>query len=233
MEGQNLFTKLNEVLDELKSLEKQYRKIYNNAVDIEDFEISQKTQSDAYLRIRKLKEWKSIVTDLYTKVSDSNIIEIIPSIEIDDEVSVTSEMIDATYDKLDKNNDTVKQNLEDNEKATTYDRSENTCKELISIKLFDKVYSLRHWSEVLIKVCEITLLKKPYIVARFDKEAILNSNKHINFSYLESEIKFNKNRLSNGLWIETNRSATDIVKVSKKILQLCGFDEKDLIVNFE
>ena len=76
------------------------------------------------------------------------------------------------------------------------------------------------------------LLKEPYIVARFDKEDELNSDRRINFSYKESDIKFNKKRLSNGLWIETNRSANDIVRVSKKILELCGYDENILEINY-
>lgn len=342
MGERNLLVKLNDVLDELESLEKRYRKVYNSAVDIEEFEISQKTQSDAYLKIRKIKEWKGVVTDLNNTVSDSKIIEIAPLIENNYELcnkndldivktkesceydseekkkigeyvrikmrelsksgftfsdsdievmqekswtkkvlgldyafiriynenySITEQMkdelgynrywkeifnfgkyklfltsqwferdrssFDNWYNKLDKINDTPKENLEDKGKTSTYERSGYTCKDPISVKLFDKTYPIRYWNEVLIKVCEIMLFKKPYIVAKFDKEPTLNSDHSTNFSYTESEIKVNKKRLSNGLWIETNRSANDIVKVSKKILELCGFSEKELVVEFE
>ena len=38
-------------------------------------------------------------------------------------------------------------------------------------------------------------------------------------------MQIKKKRLSNGLWIETNRSANDIVRVSKKILdQECNYE---------
>jgi hypothetical protein len=341
MGERDLLTKLKDVLDELETLEKDYRKIYNSAVDIEEFEISQKTQSDAYFKIRKIKEWKGVVTDLNNTVSESNIIEM-PLTDITDHATNKSDLhevetkehceydseeqkkigeyvrikmrelsnsrftfsdsdidvmqekswtkkvlgldyeliriynekydiseqikdelgynrywkelfnfgkykillnsqwferyrgsFDEWYNKLHKTKNTPKRNLEDTGKTSTYERSGYTCKEPIGLKLFDKTYPIKYWNEVLIKVCEIMLLKKPYIVAKFDKESTLNSEHRINFSYIESDIKVSRKRLSNALWIETNRSANDIIKVSKKILELCGFNESDLTVDFE
>ncbi|MGH4050189.1 MAG: hypothetical protein ACREVX_02365 [Clostridium sp.] len=351
MDEQNLLTKLKEVLIELENLEKNYRKIYNSAVDIEEFEISQKTQSDAYLKIRKLKDWKGLLIGLNDNIRDSNVIEIIPLNESNDKLddkseimdqvsdktvvintasqepseydseeqikvgkyvcrkmyelsnsgfifsdndidemqkktwakenltldyefikkityinhSITEQMkkelgfnrfwketfkfgkykilmtnqlferdiknFDSWYEKLDKAEYITKQNLKDNGKGSTDERAKNTCKVPISIKLFDKMYPIKSWNEILIKVCEVMLLKKPYVVATFGRELTLNSEQWTNFSYTESEIKDNKKRLSNGLWIETNRSANDIVNVSKTILKLCGFNEKDLIID--
>lgn len=60
------------------------------------------------------------------------------------------------------------------------------------------------------------LSRKPYIVARFDKEITLNRKEAINFSYKESEISGDKERLSNRLWIKLDRSASEIVQYTKK-----------------
>ena len=328
----NLLTKLKEVLDEFENLEKHYRKIHNSSVDIEDFEVSQKTQADSYLKIRELKGWKNKVTDLDNDVNHSNIVEIISSLEMNDEIPNKSEMSDSTtqdspvydsqeqkkvgnyvcgkmrelsksgftfsdvdievmqknhwakkvtyinhalteqmkkklgydqfwkeifsfgkhkilvtnqlfesdicrfdiwYDQLDKTNYSPKQNMQDVKKITNNEPGDYTCKKPINIKLFDKVYPIRYWNEVLVNVCEIMILKKPYIVATFGRETKLNSDQYTNFSYKESEIKVNKTRLSNGLWVEANRSANDIVMVCKTILELCEFSEKDLTIDFE
>ena len=74
MPVQNSLVKLSEVLVEFKNIEKHYRKIYNSALDIENFEVAQKSQSDAYLKIRKLKEWINIVIELSNNVINSNIL---------------------------------------------------------------------------------------------------------------------------------------------------------------
>jgi len=346
MSEQNLLTKLKEVLLEIERLEKKYRKIYNNAVDIDDLDVSQKTQANAYIKIRKFKEWKNILIAV-----NSNIMEIIPLNDMNDEVVDKSEkndqvpdkteiidtvsqeyseyksierikidkyvrskicelsksgfifsatdiktmqnlswskknlgldyefikvtymdheitesmrnelaynrfgkevfnfgkikilvtnqwnekdrnMFDIWYDKLGKDQYSLNKNYKDNEKST-YELDGYTCKDLISIKLFDKVHPMVCWNEILIKVCEVMILKAPYTIARFGREPTLNSKQRTNFSYKASEIKVNKKKLSNGLWIETNRGANDIVKVSKIILELCGFSEKDLTIHFE
>lgn len=101
-----------------------------------------------------------------------------------------------------------------------------------SIALFGETMNVRFWNEVLIKVCNEMVLRKSYIIAQFDKNEELNPSERINFSYIESEVKFNSKRLTNGLWVETNRSANDIVKVCKKILQICGYQSTDLVIEF-
>ncbi len=108
-----------------------------------------------------------------------------------------------------------------------------TKKEPISMTLFGKTEPIKFWNEVLIKVCEAVQLRKPYVVAKFDKMKVLNSGNRINFSYIESDIKFNRKRLSNGLYIEVNRSANDIVSVSEKILELCGYSANELVLEYK
>jgi hypothetical protein len=77
------------------------------------------------------------------------------------------------------------------------------------------------------------LLYKPYIVADFDQDPELNSDKRINFSYIESDIVHSKKRLSNGLWIETNKAADGCDRSSRLILKKCGFNPDALIVELK
>lgn len=350
---ENLLNKLKEVFEELNSSETYYRQIHNNSVDIEDFELSQKTQSDAYLKIRKLKEWENIILSLNNDITETYVVKTIPASVIDDEESlilvddkesyevksieepeqetsqseseeqeivgdyIRSKMqelsesgfifsrhdiylmsgnpwskselgldypfikiynnnhviveqikddegnyrywgevfkfgkfevlianewfernrnrFDIWYSRLDENNVTTKEFSDDEEKTDKCEEKEDGCtyKNPKSIRLFNKQYPVRYWNEVLIKVCEIMMIKKPYNVARFNRELSLNSDQCKNFSYVESEIKFNKKRLSNGLWVETFKNAKEIIKMSKKILELCGFSEDVLTIDFE
>lgn len=225
MSKENILVKLNDITVEFSNLEKHYRDIYNNAIDIDDIEEAQKVLADSLIKIRKIKGLKSSIDNITKEINESNLFE-------------------TNYNNLNKEIDNVtKVNLDEEcEKKATKDNDisedinesglEYTFKSPKSIKLFNKIYEIKYWNEILVKVCEIMLLKEPYIVARFDKEDELNSDRRINFSYKESDIKFNKKRLSNGLWIETNRSANDIVRVSKKILELCGYDENILEINY-
>jgi hypothetical protein len=92
-----------------------------------------------------------------------------------------------------------------------------------SMTLLGKTYSVSSWNELYVKVCEIMLLREPYIMARFNKDSEFNTGERTNFSYIESEILYNRKRLSNGLWIETNKSADDCYRSSRRILEKCGY----------
>ncbi len=75
------------------------RKYFYWGTILEDFEISQKTQSDAYIKIRKLKEWKGNLIEINKNIIDSNIIEIQNSLETNDSVNeeVNKEVKDIEY----------------------------------------------------------------------------------------------------------------------------------------
>ena len=94
--------------------------------------------------------------------------------------------------------------------------------------IFGKRVEVRNWSDMLIKVCEILILKNPYTVAQFDKYNDLNSLGNCYFSYNRSEIKNASHKLSNGLWIELDRTPDDVVTLSKKMMELCGYPRNEL-----
>jgi len=98
--------------------------------------------------------------------------------------------------------------------------------------MFGRRVDIRDWADMLVKVCEILILKNPYTVAQFDKYHDLNPYGNCYFSYNQGEIKNNARKLSNGLWIEINRTPDDIVMLCKKILELCGYPRSELEIEF-
>lgn len=325
----SLLEQLEGVIDELDIFERNYREIYNNAIDIDDIEVAQKTLSDTLIKIRKIKEIKDTVKKIsndleeYEIVFDddsekNNVKEEVNNVNCDyinkednmsnarelqldisdyvrskmrqlsnkgyafteNEIMLMAEKIwskdilelKCAFVKIYDERYTLDKQIKDNLGINKYwkeifqfgnykllltnqwyeknrDKFNNwydtlnvsdnhidnkyTDKKPCSIKLFNKTYSVRDWKEILIKVCEIMLLRAPYEVSRFDKIEKLNSNRQINFSYNQKDIQFNPKRLSNGLWMETNRNADDIVKVSQEILNLCGFNENELVINYK
>lgn len=101
----------------------------------------------------------------------------------------------------------------------------------IKITLLGETFNVTYWNELLIEVCEVMIENKPGIVSTFPKNKDLNSSTRINFSYNKDDIKFNQKHLSNNMWIETNKSAKDIKITTQKILQLCGYDSTDLVID--
>ncbi|MCL1788835.1 MAG: hypothetical protein FWG33_00580, partial [Oscillospiraceae bacterium] len=98
--------------------------------------------------------------------------------------------------------------------------------------MFGRRVDVRDWADMLVKVCEILILKNPYTVAQFDKYHDLNPNENSYFSYNRVDIKDMPRKLSNGLWIELNRSNDDVVMLCKKLLELCGYPRSDIEIEF-
>jgi hypothetical protein len=98
--------------------------------------------------------------------------------------------------------------------------------------MFGRRVDAKDWAALLTKVCEILILKNPYTVAQFDKYHDLNPLNNCYFSYNQGEIQGTGRKLSNGLWVEINRSPDDIVMLCKKVLELCGYPRSELEIEF-
>jgi len=98
--------------------------------------------------------------------------------------------------------------------------------------MFGRRVEVSNWSEMLVRVCEILILKNPYTVAQFDKYEDLNPMGSFYFSYNQNRIKGSPRKLSNGLWVELNRTPDDIVMLCKKVLELCGYPRSELEIEF-
>lgn len=96
--------------------------------------------------------------------------------------------------------------------------------------LFGKEYIVKVWNEMFVKVCEVMLLYSPYHMAAMDKDTEFNTERRTYFTYINSNIKVNGKRLSNGLWVETNMNNQDILKKCHKLLEKCEFSPNELQV---
>lgn len=81
---------LEEIENEIKSIEKKNREAYASAIDIEDEEISLKTQAESYKAIRKMKGLKSALETFKSELEKSGI------------MSSLDKSLDKSEDKSDK-----------------------------------------------------------------------------------------------------------------------------------
>jgi hypothetical protein len=100
----------------------------------------------------------------------------------------------------------------------------------LKITLLGKEYPVGAWNEIFVKVCEVMLLHKPYMMASMDRDIELNTEYRTYFSYIQSDIKVSGKRLSNGLWIETDMDSQEILKISRRLLEKYGFLPDELQV---
>jgi len=105
---------------------------------------------------------------------------------------------------------------------------QNSRKKPTKLTLFGKEHAVKDWTDMFVKTCEVLLLHRPYIIALLDKDMTLNSDRRINFSYVQEDIKYSPKRLSNGLWLETNQSAVGLLSSCHKLLEKCGFSASEL-----
>ena len=96
--------------------------------------------------------------------------------------------------------------------------------------LLGKNYSANDWYEVLVKVCEIMILHRPYVMAAMDKDNEFNNEEQIMFSYRKSEITCGCKRLSNGLYLASAFNNQNIIKCCRRIVEKCGFSPDELQV---
>ena len=82
-------------------------------------------------------------------------------------------------------------------------------------------------------VCEVMILIRPYKAAKFDQSGSLNPNGQINFSLIQSNIKAEPKRLSNGLWVEMSQGAGDIIRLCTDMLRICGYTPDDIKINVQ
>lgn len=96
------------------------------------------------------------------------------------------------------------------------------------ITLLNVDYEVRNWTDVLLSVCEALIKVYPEQVSVFDKNPLLRGRSRQYFSYEKGLLTDHAKELSNGLFVETNFSADDIVRHCKQILSICGLASSDI-----
>ncbi|MCL1804164.1 MAG: hypothetical protein FWG30_11145 [Eubacteriaceae bacterium] len=93
----------------------------------------------------------------------------------------------------------------------------------ISLSVFGKSYPIKGWGDALIRLCEILISKDSQSVGTFDSIDSLNNGSTF-FSYRIEDIAGLPRRLTNGLWVETDRSDSEIMRTCAALAVICGFE---------
>jgi hypothetical protein len=98
-----------------------------------------------------------------------------------------------------------------------------------AIILFGKTIAVNGWKDVLVKVCEAVILKKPYIAAGFSGDNELRYMNNACFSFDKSR-EYESAKLSNGLYINIEGNSREIYERCNCMLILCGCNQEDFHV---
>lgn len=204
---------------EMFGLEYPFAKNYSDEMAIHE-QIQDETGEIRYWQeVFILGTRKFLITNQWTKESKKN--------------------FDTWYENITQQNNETKGNVVEKISGRTPQRIEQSSatssndlsKKPKSITLLGKKYTIEFWSEVFTKVCEIMVLRKPYLAAKFDQEMSLNSEQ-VNFSYQEKDIKTDRKKLSNGMWLEINRTAKESLQLAIQVLEFCGYSHNDMLLEY-
>lgn len=232
-------------MERLGQIEKEQRKIVLDSYDIENQEESIRTERSASSNIRKIRKWKADITDIFIEMEEAGF-----TFEQTDTISKNQETETLPVEPpavdppkkdtspLDKTNSLQlnalpKKELFSEENQSSLPITGNNSVKNIQYSVFGYSFSVNYWNELLVNFCEVMIKYKPEIVSTFNENSELNSRNRVNFSYSEDAIIYNGKQLSNNMWVETNRSAQNIKAVCYKILDLCGYDESQLVINVD
>lgn len=97
------------------------------------------------------------------------------------------------------------------------------------ISILGETYSVQSWNDVLVRLCEMIILRKPYKAAGFGDT--MNLPNRTLFSFDETRIDHEPKMLSNGLYIDTGGSGNDIYLICERMLTACGYTKEGLQFN--
>jgi hypothetical protein len=86
---------------------------------------------------------------------------------------------------------------------------------------------IRSWKDVLVQSCELLISIAPNVIKTLVEIPLTEDSIRIHFSLTKTGMFFPK-KLSNGMWVETNYSATNTVRICYILCQKCGIPCEDL-----
>jgi len=222
------------LIKKLEDRKKYYLEIYHGAIKVTDEYEFQNISNSAWKNIHKIETWRNSLESLLGEISSSDIFDY-------DEIHSQNLDADESEEFITKNKIPNVTGIETG-KMIDISEFEKTKKDLPAepwemnpneVVLFGKKYDFRYWSNMYIKVCELMVLRKPYIMAEIDKDYDFNKDGKINFSYVRNEIIGMPRKLQNSLWIETDISDKDCVRLSRLLLEKCEYESESLIIESE
>lgn len=97
-----------------------------------------------------------------------------------------------------------------------------------SLEIKGQVFSVNNWSQLLISLCDYLLKYAPGVLEKYETS---NSLDRLCFSSNKDDLRVAK-RLMNGLYLETNLSAKDIIRHSRLFCLVCGLNLNDIIIKY-
>ena len=104
---------------------------------------------------------------------------------------------------------------------------EYTGKVVVAFTFMGSRYTVRSWKDMLIKIIYLLLERHK---EQFDKVLTLRGRKRPYFTKNPNELRSPERIKSTGIYVETNLSANQIAKLSKNLIILFGYKEKDLYI---
>ncbi|ADU26815.1 hypothetical protein [Ethanoligenens harbinense] len=97
--------------------------------------------------------------------------------------------------------------------------------------LLGKTYATKSWDDVLVKLCEAMILKKPYKALVIGVKQLVQSGGSPVLWLDERDNSAESYILSNGLSVAKNKASGEIKSCCERILNLCGYDRSELKIS--
>jgi hypothetical protein len=227
----NDFTQyFNELLTALHAEEAEQKKRYNCAIDIEDMAEFTAVTIDAQTKIQRLRKWIEDLQRINHEVET-----VFPDERLDTQESV--EILAAIMQQsanaiiqVDEEDTPFNILIEPEVEQTVFEESvvmicndEPVIDSPKKFILLGKPYSVNSWQELITKLCEALLLKKPYKLATLSVAPLPGISEQITLSLDEQQIKEPRTKLSNGFFVTAAGSPNEIKIRCECILKACGY----------
>ena len=191
------------LLAALHNAEVEQKKIYDNAIDIENMEEATAVTFDARKKIQLLRKSIKELQHVHNEY-----LIVFPS----------------EHGNISKENpDTAP-----NKPAVAVKKDNQININPKEFYLLGKSYSVNGWQEILVLLCEAMLLRKPYKFANISIASLTNISEQRVLSWEEQPITEQYAKLSNGLYVTTTGSPKEIKMRCEYILKACGYNSDEL-----
>lgn len=228
----DILVKFDELINEFQKLESFYKSEGIKAYDLEDLDLFIKTNEDIFNKLKTSKTFKVNLKQLkedYLKSGDELSTSYVPAKKLgevaeDENMSINVEVVDMPeFKQTDQPKFEVEQKpyISQDQKIP------------VELNLFGENYKVNSYEDLFFKMCQILLLKEPYLFSELDKNTFFNNESRTTFSYDKDNILFIGKKLSNGMWVEINLSPEEVVDAVYKLLEICGYKDEDIEIIYD
>lgn len=97
--------------------------------------------------------------------------------------------------------------------------------------LHGKTITVQSWADLLVALCNLLITEKPDVVRTLIYDPLISASARAYFSHDKGDLAQPK-QLCNGMWVETNFSATDIVYICRRLCTRFGTEINDLAISY-